>query len=91
MQDARNKERQSRDGKERSRDRCFMGGPLWSFLDLFQRRCGCEDLHLSNGDFVKALEALSLREPHIDEFGIHAFQIGKHRELFNGDILASPR
>jgi hypothetical protein len=45
-------------------------------------------LHLADGDLVQPLQALALRQPHVDQFGIHGFEVGQHEELLDGGMVA---
>jgi hypothetical protein len=49
---------------------------------------GRECLHLADGDLVEALESLALGQAHMDELGVHAFQVGQHEKLFNRGVVA---
>lgn len=62
-----------------------MGGEL-SFRE---RGCGKagEDFHLADGDLVKAFEAFGLGKSHVDEFGVHAFDVGKDEKLLDAGVF----
>lgn len=44
-------------------------------------------LHLADGDFVEAFEALALRQRHMDQFGVHALDVGQHQQLLDAGIV----
>ena len=57
------------------------------FLELFQRRGGSKHMHLSDGDGIEAFKALALRQPHVDELGVHSLDIGQHEQLLDAGIV----
>ena len=67
--------------------RRFVLQRLALFLNLFESRCGSQHLHLAYRNFVESLESISLRHPHVNQLGIHAFNIGQHEQLFNCGVI----
>lgn len=45
-------------------------------------------LHLPDGDGVKALESLALRQAHVDELCVHVLEVGENKELFEAGVIA---
>ena len=43
---------------------------------------------MANGDLVEAFEALGLGKAHVDEFGIHAFDVCEDEELLDAGVFA---
>jgi hypothetical protein len=54
--------------------------------ELLQRTRG-ESLHLSDGDTVEPFEPIALGEAHLNELGIHTFQVGEHEQLLDGGVV----
>ena len=65
--------------------RLFRGHGL--SLELLDCRCSGEHLHLAYGYRVETLEAITLRQLHVYEFGVHVFNIGQHQQLFDGGVV----
>lgn len=55
---------------------------------MFDRRSGGKHLHLADGNFVEAFESFPLWQLHVNEFGVHALDIGQHQQLFDGGVFA---
>jgi len=45
-------------------------------------------LQLADGDFVESWEPLPLGQTHVDEFGVHALDVGQHEQLLDGGVVA---
>jgi hypothetical protein len=45
-------------------------------------------VHLADGGFIKPLKAVCLRQTHVNEFCIHAFEVCQHEQLLNGGMVA---
>jgi hypothetical protein len=54
---------------------------------LLDRHRAGEHLHLADGDFVEAFEALALRQRHMDQFGVHALDVGQHQQLLDAGVI----
>ena len=65
---------------------CGPGRPRGSRLRFY--RLGHERLHLADGDGVQLFDSIVLRQVHVDEFGIHALQIGQNKQLLEGCVVA---
>jgi hypothetical protein len=39
-------------------------------------------------NLIQALEPFTLRQSHVNELGVHSFDVGQHEQLFHGRILA---
>lgn len=49
---------------------------------------GGEDLHLPDGDGVEFGQALTLRQAHMDELGVHGFDVGEDEQLLDSREFA---
>ena len=43
---------------------------------------------MTNGDLVESLEALGLGKAHVNEFGIHAFDVCEDEEVLDAGVFA---
>ena len=43
---------------------------------------------VANGDLVQALQALALRQAHVDELGVHGLDVGQHQQLLDAGVIA---
>lgn len=43
---------------------------------------------MPDGDLVQALESLALWQVHVDEFGVHGFDVGQDQQLFDVGVVA---
>lgn len=57
-------------------------------LELAQGSRGGEGLHLADGDLIEPLEPFGLRQAHVDELGVHAFEVGQHEQLLDSGVFA---
>ena len=49
--------------------------------------CG-KCLHLADGDLVEPFQAFALRQFHVDELRIHAFEVDQNQKLFDCRVIA---
>ena len=49
---------------------------------------GGEGAHLADGDGVESLDAVALGQGHVNELGVHVFDIGEDEELFEAGVVA---
>lgn len=55
---------------------------------MAQGVAGGERLHLPDGDLIEPFQPVALRQGHVDELGVHAFDVGEHEQLLDGGVVA---
>jgi len=58
-----------------------------SVVRVAQDAAGSERLHLADGNGVEPFQAVALRQGHVNELGVHAFDVGQHEQLLDGGVV----